>query len=216
MNKRSEQLQQISDIRAMMERSTRFISLSGLSGVAAGIIALIGVFATYAYLGVGPFSADYVDQLNNYNYENWGVRLVPFFIYNSLFVFGLACIAGLFFTWQRTHKSGLNIWDSTSKRVVLNGFIPMVAGVFFCLALMTRFSFDLIFPTSLIFYGLACVNASKYTLNDILYLGIIEIFLGIIGLFTTEYSIELWAIGFGLLHIIYGIVLYRKYESDKG
>jgi len=214
MDKRSEQLQQLADIRAMMERSSRFISLSGLSGIAAGIIALIGVAVIYLYLGVKPFEANYVTLLNDYNYSNWGIKLVPFFIMTSLSVFTLAGILGLFFTYRRAKIAGQKIWSPTSKRVVGNGFLAMLAGAFFCLALMTRFSFDLILPTSLVFYGLACVNASKYTVNDILYLGICEIGLGIIGLFTTEYGIEIWAIGFGVLHIAYGILLYKKYESS--
>ncbi len=215
MDKRSEQLQQLTDIRNMMEHSSRFQSISGLSGIGAGIIALLGVLITYLYLGCSPFSASYVSQLNDYDYANWGIRLIPFFILNALAIFTLSSLVGFFFTYKRAKTAGQNIWGNTSKRVFGNGFLPMFVGAFFSLALMSRHSFDLIIPASLIFYGLSCVNASKYTISEIFYLGIFAIGLGTIGLFTTEYGIEIWAIGFGFLHIGYGIVMYMKYESSQ-
>ena len=64
----------------------------------------------------------------------------------------------------------------------------------------------------LIFYGLALINSSKYTFFEIRYLGIAEIVLGLIASVFVSSGLILWAAGFGLLHIIYGIIMYYKYE----
>ena len=67
-------------------------------------------------------------------------------------------------------------------------------------------------PASLIFYGISLVNASKYTLTDIRYLGVMEIILGLINTQFIDYGLYFWATGFGLLHIIYGAMMWWKYE----
>ena len=74
-----------------------------------------------------------------------------------------------------------------------------------------KFTYKQMTPTELA-AAIKGVNASKYTLNDIRYLGLTEIFLGLVALVFLEYSLLFWAIGFGLVHIIYGIVMYYKYE----
>jgi hypothetical protein len=43
-------------------------------------------------------------------------------------------------------------------------------------------------------------------------LGICEIGLGLIASIYMGYGLLFWAVGFGVLHIIYGIVMYMKYE----
>jgi hypothetical protein len=65
----------------------------------------------------------------------------------------------------------------------------------------------------LIFYGLALLNASKYTLKEIRYLGMSEICLGLIASAWVQFGIVFWGIGFGMLHIIYGTFMYFKYEK---
>ncbi len=214
MDKRIEQLEQLSEIRAMMEKSSRFISLSGLSGIAAGLIATLGVIVTYSYLGSRPFEGLHLDKIGAENYSNWGMGIISFLISNALVVFGLAALIGIFFTRRTADKKGQKIWGAPSKRLLVNGVLPLAAGGIFCLALIQRGDLDLLLPSSLIFYGLACINASKYTVNDILYLGICTLILGCIGLFIPQFGIELWALGFGALHIAYGATMYKKYESS--
>jgi len=214
MDKRSEQLQHLTEIRSMMERSSRFISLSGLSGVAAGIIAILGVAVTYMYLGTSPFDRHTIEVMQDPNYVNWGYGVLTFLIGIALIVFGLAAVFGMYFTYKATHKRGQTLWRSSSKRVLANGMLPLITGGIFCLALILKGHIELLLPSSLIFYGLACINSSKYTLNDILYMGIIEVVLGCIGLFHTDFGLELWALGFGVLHIVYGAIMYKKYEGN--
>lgn len=196
----------------MMERSSRFISLSGLSGVAAGSFALLGAAMVYVYLGLRPFSnyrIFYAEVLQN---SKWGIGYETFFLLDAALVLILALISGIYFTTRKARRKGQKVWDSSALRMLTNLAIPLVVGGIFCLVLYRERQILLIAPAMLVFYGLALVNGSKFTLNDIRYLGLSEILLGIIGLFLPGYGLELWAIGFGILHIVYGLVMYRKYE----
>ncbi len=203
-----EHLNTLSEIRNLMERSSRFISLSGLTGVAAGVFALVGAWAAHYFAGIS-----FTDEAA-YN-ARWDYQeLRSFLIADALIVLVLAVGFGIFFTTRKAKKEGHKVWDKTAERLIINLFMPLVAGGIFCLILLFKYQLiDLVAPTTLIFYGLALINASKYTLNDIRYLGISEVILGLIGSYFLGYGLLIWAIGFGVLHIVYGLVMYNKYEK---
>ena len=58
----------------------------------------------------------------------------------------------------------------------------------------------------------SCINASKYTLRDVRYLGITVVILGLLSAAVYGYALEFWALGFGLCHIIYGSIMHFKYD----
>jgi len=206
MHDYQKQLQDIQQIRNMMEDSTRFVSLSGLSGVGAGVVALIGAAYTYNYLssqeiykwGQSVYMADR-SQL----FELIGIALVIL----------LAAVAvSSFFTIRHTKKKGKDIWSRPTQRMLLNLIIPLAAGAVFCIQLAWYGEPGHVAPATLIFYGLALMNAGKYTLREVRYLGISEIVLGLVAGMVPGYGIVFWAVGFGLLHIFYGAIMYNKYE----
>lgn len=205
-------LDTLQEIRSMMERSSRFISLSGLSGIGAGLSALLGAALVYIYLDTLPFRRMPGYYVISADYEKWGLGYQSFFLLVMGGVLILALISGVYFTTRKAKRNQQRIWDALTRRLLLNLFIPLAAGGLFCLALIYQGMIGLVAPATLIFYGLALINASKYTLNDIRFLGMAEVVLGIIGTFFLGYGLDLWAIGFGVLHIIYGAVMYRKYE----
>ncbi len=213
MTKAHQQLEALQQIRALMERSSRFISLSGLSGVAAGIVALLGAAVVYLYLGIRPFSSRYVYYEMARGKEKWGLDFMEFLLLDALLVLILAIAGGIYFTTRKARRNNQPVWDPLTKRLLINLLIPLVTGGIFCIALVYRGYIGFVAPATLIFYGLALLNASKYTLNDIRYLGISEIILGLIGMFYLGNGLELWALGFGVLHIVYGMVMYWKYEG---
>lgn len=213
MNSQNEHLETLNEIRSIMERSTKFISLSGLSGVAAGIAALIGAGMVYLYLGTSPFSEAPHYYVKAIGMEKWGLNYLQFFLLDALLVLLSALGMGYYFTNRRAKQKGQKMWDATSLRLGINMFIPLAAGGLFCLALIYHGFVGLVAPSTLLFYGLALVNASKYTLNDIRNLGLCEITLGLIAMVFIGYGLEFWAIGFGVLHIVYGVMMYNKYEA---
>ncbi|MGJ7030320.1 hypothetical protein [Niabella hirudinis] len=203
MNDPKEDLQHI---RQMMERSSRFISLNGLSGVAAGTIALIG--AAIAYRLFQQHNIDYFSgNLYAYNYElEWKLFLL------AIVILFAAIGAGILFTIQKSRRKGLKIWTSTTRLLLGHLLVPLIAGGLFCMALFYHGLFGLVAPATLLFYGLALVNAARYTFSDIQYLGYCEVFLGIIASFIPGYGLIFWTLGFGILHIIYGLLMYKKYK----
>lgn len=195
----------------MMERSSRFISLSGLSGVFAGIFAIAGAIAAYVYLKMDISNADYYQYaLNDRGGPN--VDFYTFFFTDAILVLIASVTSGFILTRRTAKQKGQSIWDATAKRLLINMLIPLFTGGFFCLILLYHGIVGMVAPAMLIFYGLALINSSKYTLDDVRYLGVLEIILGLIACIYIGYGLLFWAIGFGLLHIIYGIVMYYKYE----
>ena len=200
-----QSLETLQDIKRMMERSSRFISLSGLSGVSAGICALIGAWIAHgwilaAYQQPPSFDAPLRETLLT--------RMIVL----ALGVLVAALATSTFFTWRKARRSQLPIWDHASKRLAVNMAIPLAAGGFFVFGLLDHSGWPYVAPSCLVFYGLALVNASKYTLTDIRYLGILEIVLGCVNMYYPHQGLYFWAAGFGALHIVYGLIMWWKYE----
>ena len=211
-------LDTLRDIKRMMERSSRFISLSGWSGVCAGICALGGAWAAHVRLGQYlPWyrgTLYYKEHLDTSGFSY--INLLQDLVWIAAITFVAALVSAFIFTYARTRKNGLPIWDRTVQRLTWNTLIPMAAGGIFLLKMMQFGNFGLVAPGCLIFYGLALVNASKYTLGEVRYLGYGQLVLGIINLWAIGYGLYFWAIGFGLLHILYGILMWWKYERVAG
>lgn len=215
-----EQKENLQHIKQMMERSSRFISLSGLSGVSAGVCALIGAF--FANKVINRSYGNTLKKLDNDLYDVASTRnlSVREFMGNSLFQIAILTFIASFllsflFTYLRSKKTNTKIWGTTSKRLFINVMIPLVAGGIYILKLIEAETYGLIAPGCLIFYGLALVNASKYTLGEVRYLGYLQILLGIVNLWNVGNGLYFWAIGFGVLHIIYGVFMWNKYERNK-
>lgn len=212
MNNNNEDLQAISEIRSLMERSSRFISLSGLSGVFAGLFALLGVWILCWRYSIDLFSTGYFQvAITEDGALNQEFLLFTFAV--AIGVLMASVLAGVVLTTRNAKEKGQSIWDPTAKRLLINLMIPLISGGLFCLVLMYHRFVGLIAPATLIFYGLALLNASKYTLEDVRYLGIAEIIIGLIASYYIGFGLIFWAAGFGLFHIIYGIVMYKKYEA---
>ncbi|QES89428.1 hypothetical protein [Rhizosphaericola mali] len=209
MTNQTESIDALLEIRKMMSQSSRFISLSGLSGIGAGLVAILGAFA-----------ANYSIHLANYtNYDgNTPTSITDNQLVQRLFLLAiitiiLAVAVALFFTWKKAKKSNSPMWNIASKKMVINLAIPLFAGGILLLKLIQLDQMGLITPICLIFYGLGLINASKFTYGEIKYLGYCELILGLINLGIIGYGMYFWTFGFGILHIIYGILMWNKYDK---
>ena len=205
----SKSFKDLQEIKSLMERSSRFLSLSGLSGVSAGIIAILGAFAIYGLLNFGQLMYDE----NLYVLGSSARRNVTgllLLVASLTFITALVC--ALYFSFRKAKRNQLKFWDHTTKRLLVHLFIPLIAGGFFTLILIFRSDITLVASAMLTFYGLALVNAGKYTFGEIHYLGIFEITLGLLAGIFTSFGLVFWTIGFGILHIVYGLIMYIRYE----
>jgi hypothetical protein len=196
-------LEEIKEIRKIMEQSGRFLSLSGLSGVLIGIYALIGAYITYRIIYLPPpsffrkvFAGDVVYQL----------------ITLAMLVLFVSFITILWLTWKKAKNEGKKIWNHGSRQMMVNLAIPFISGGILILTFTFSGFYEIISPACLIFYGLALVNGAKFTRQEIFYLGLSEISLGILAALFPGTGLVFWALGFGVLHIIYGSVMYFRYD----
>jgi hypothetical protein len=219
MNDQNQSLETLQDIKKMMDRSSRFISLSGLSGVAAGICALAGAwFAGNVIHGSSRTGTRKIDDLVDYNGPIGSDMLIAFMgsrlFWIAVFTFIAAFVLSFLFTYLRSAKEGIPLWGTTARRLMVSVMLPMAAGGIFLLKLIEAGVYGLIAPGCLIFYGLALVNGAKYTVGEVKFLGYALILLGLVNCWFPGYGLYFWAAGFGLLHIVYGIVMWSKYERQ--
>lgn len=204
---KEEEIQdELVSIRRLMERSSKFISLSGLSGILAGIYALIGAGIAYFLMYRGSVIVYKSLSLGTYPSTLIYLMLV------AVGVLALSIISGVVLTLRKASKNGQPVWGKVSKVLFFNMATPLVTGGILILIFIDRGYYGIIGPSSLIFYGLSLISASNFTFTDVKYLGLCEIVLGLIAACFPGYGLLFWAIGFGVLHIVYGSLMYFKYD----
>jgi len=192
-------IEDISQIKDMMKRSSRFLSLSGLSGILAGIYAIMG--AVIAYFFLFPEPGEYL-TLHSWNFKMTVVLLFTIAV--------LSIVTGYVLTTRKAKKNDEKIWDDTTKRLLFHFLVPLVTGGIFILIKLSSQHYGLTASLMLIFYGISLLNASKYTLSNVQYLGLAQIVLGLICAALPGYGFWFWIIGFGVCHIIYGSLIYFR------
>ncbi len=207
MNHNDPSIEAINDIRQIMERSSRFLSLSGWSGIMAGIFSLLASFIAYQWIYGGQ------SQPGNEVFDFH--RSMDLLLNLSLLALGVlvATLAfAFFFTSRQAKRDHQKLWNPASRRLIINLFVPMIAGAIFIAAMLYQGSWEFIAGASLVFYGLGLVNASKFTLSDVRIVGYLEMLTGLTSLFFPAYGLFFWAFGFGIIHLFYGILMYFKYD----
>ncbi len=208
---------ELASIRNLMERSSKFISLSGLSGILAGVYALIGAALAYhvIYDHTPVTGRGYVDNGtqssglffgSSYRLLEWELIAIAFV------VLLLSVVTGIVLSYRKAKRKGQPIWGKTSKSLLFYMATPLVTGGLLILIFIYHGHYSIVAPASLIFYGLSLVGASNFTFTDVKYLGLCDIMLGLVTACLPGYGLLFWAIGFGVLHIVYGSIMYLKYD----
>ena len=207
MKEDQDYIRDIAEMRSMMERSSKFLSLSGLAGVMAGIYALAGAYIAYKVFYFNP------DEIAN-SVLKTGIASPSLLksIFLALIILILAISTAIFLSYIKANKKGEKLWDPTAKRLLINMAVPLIAGGLLILILISQGLIGLVAPFTLLFYGLALYNASKFTYEEVRSLGLIQIILGLISSYFVGYGLLFWAVGFGVVHIIYGIYMHYRYE----
>jgi len=210
--KENDYIKDIKDIKQMMSQSSQFLSLSGLSGILAGVYALIGYF--FANSIIKSALDDHFERNKN-SYSETNQEIIIQLLGIAFLVMLFSLITGIILSSSKAKKQGEKLWNSASKNIIVNFGIPIITGGIFALLLLQKEYYELIAPITLIFYGLGCINASKNTFRDVQYLGITILLLGLLSTYFIGYGLIFWAIGFGICHIIYGSMMYFKYDRKN-
>jgi hypothetical protein len=211
MNKNITSADDLKTIRKIMEESTRFLSLSGLSGIFAGIFAIAGALVAWFIIlqnGIIKYDELFRSLLLKETFTlRWQL------ISDAVIVLLLSVLFTLWFSRRKARLAGNALWTPVLQRLMVNMMVPLVTGGLFIIILLVQNHIQLIVPGMLIFYGLALVNAGKFTYGEIFYLGLLEIITGLVSALFPGLGIYFWTFGFGFLHIVYGLFMYRKYEA---
>jgi hypothetical protein len=199
-------INQIGQIRSLMEKSSKFMSISGLSGVLIGSYALVGAFV--AYVLIYGFNSEFGYRDHYVNTDN-----IPTLLVIALSVLVVSISTGYYMARQKAKKSGQSVWNLTSKALFKAMAVPLITGGLLSLIFVFKENYGMIASTMLIFYGLALSAASSFTFKELRWLGVLDIILGLLALCLPGYGIYFWAVGFGVLHIIYGLIVHQRYEK---
>jgi len=193
-----------------MEESSRFLSLSGLSGVFAGFLAIMGgCIAHFFILNNGNiFIPESLINLPEKEILSMKIQLFA----DAIIVLVLALTGSFCFSLRKSRQKNQKIWTPVSRRMLTSLIIPLIAGAFFISIFILDNQFQYIVSAMLIFYGLALISAGKFTFSEVFYLGLAELLTGFASAVFHESSVLFWIIGFGFLNILYGLFMYRKYE----
>lgn len=200
MKEQQDYLKDIREIRSMMERSSKFLSLSGWAGILAGIYALGGSWIAYHFLNFNP------DEIY-YAFPKLNALLMV-----ASAVLTLSLISAVLDSVRKAAKRNEKVWNATSRRMLSNMSAPLLAGGILILLLISKGLIGLIAPFTLLFYGLSLYIAGFYTIKEVRIMGLIEIILGLLNVAFISYGLLFWAIGFGIVHILYGIYMHFRYE----
>jgi len=174
---------ELASIRSLMERSSKFISLSGLSGILAGCYALVG--AAVAYLLIYKGEARIYDALNLHTYP----QTLYYLFFIALGILMLSIATGFILTSRKAKRKGQPIWSNTSRLLIFNMATPLLVGGILILIFIYRGYYGIVASTSLIFYGLSLVGAGNFTFTMVKYLGLCEIILGLIAACIPGYGL---------------------------
>lgn len=199
MKTKQDYLQDLTDIRSIMHKATRFQSLSGWSGILAGLYALTGAFTAHIILDNTPLNG-----ISDAQFLELGVT--------GLLVLLLALGTAVVLSVRKGRSLGHPLWNAITQKLILNMGIPLVTGGFLILILVNRSFLELVIPVMLLFYGLALVNAAQRSFEELRFMGILEIALGLAAAWSARYALLFWAIGFGILHLVFGLMIHLKYD----
>ena len=201
----------INEIRNMMEKSSKILTLSGISAIFVGVYACIAAAVAYYIIGgtccfFGEIPALHLSRPD----KLWLLALIAVFLI-------ILCLATVFlFSYRKAKRNNKRfVFDLTARRLLWYFFLPLVVGGVLCLVFIMQGNYEPIVAFMLIFYGTALINVSGYTYSNTRYLGYAEILLGFVNCFMEAHHLLCWTLGFGVFHIIYGILFYLKYDRRK-
>jgi hypothetical protein len=214
MSNTEEQLAALKDIQKMMERSSRFLSLNGLSGIFVGLTALAGAIAAYLFIGSMEGDLPYFEYAKNAD-GKMNISFLAFFLIDALSVLVISLCIATWLTLRKARRQGEKVWTASGRRLMFNMAIPLISGGLFCLIMVLHGYSGMVAPATLVFYGLALMNASKYTYEHVKFLGLVEIALGLLAGIFINNGLLFWALGFGIAHMLYGIIAYFTFEKSN-
>ncbi len=193
----------LAHIRSMMERSSRFLSLSGWAGIIPGLLALAGLATAGWFIDLARLTGD-LDA---------GITIKSPLVLQLSTIAIAVLVLSIFSSWYtciREARLGKQAtWSPAIRNMIIHLAIPLMAGAIIVGWIYDKGQWELLSPVLLSFYGLALVLVSQFTLRSVFWLGLFEIALSIPA-GVTGWDLPVLAVGFGFAHIVYGMMMFNK------
>ncbi len=118
----------LEEIKQIMDRSSRFVSLSGWSGIAAGICALVAAWLAGKKFNEYGISENEYEANSSYTRDGNLLQLDRELLILAVITFIAAFFFAFLFTWLRSRKTGVPIWGLMARKVMINLAVPMIVG----------------------------------------------------------------------------------------
>ncbi len=209
--------EELASIRNMMEKSSKFSNLSGLSVFFTGLLTLIAASIIYFDIGFSYSDVEisYSQLVNNEgSKENLDQKIKLLMVIASVIL--IISLVILYLTASsKTKKEGIKLFNPTFQRTIKSLIVPLLSGGAFSFFLIHHQMYGLVAPATLIFYGLGLIAASRNSYEELEILGYLELVLGILASYFMGAGLLFWVIGFGLGHILFGGYLHFKYDKAE-
>lgn len=203
-------LKDLSHIRSLMEKSTKFISISGLSGILAGIYTLLAVSflcwklkINWLVFGNSSHAVVYIDS----------AEPVKIMVITGTLLLLISVATGVYMALRKAEKAGQSAWNPASRILLVSVAAPLLTGGAIAVMSLIKGYYFALAPCFLIFYGLALYSGSRVSFKELRLLGILQIALGLLAYAYMPFGLLFFALGFGVLHILYGAVIIKKYGA---
>jgi len=204
-------LENLSELKSILSKNTRFLSFSGLSGVIAGITALAGEYLFYnLYLATFSSSSNYADVRNLADMKLFYSALLI-----ALSIIGISVIVGVILARKKIRMQGSTVNRDLLKNTLIHILVPILVGGAICFVASFTDHFIYIPAFLLIFYGLGLFNGSRFSFDDLKIVGLVFMGLGLITYAYPNLSMWTWGLGFGVGHILYGLRVYFVHDRKS-
>lgn len=178
----------LSFIRRTMEHATAFTAVPGWGGVAMGATALVA--AALADRSATP--------------SEW---LAPWLVASVV-----ALLIGGWAMAMKARRAGTTVFSYSGRRFVLSFLPPLAVGALLTAALAQAGQHQALPGTWLLLYGTGVVTGGAFSIRVVPIMGICFALLGVVALFgQPSWGNALMATGFGGLHIVFGLLIARRY-----
>lgn len=175
-------------IRETMERSTHFTAVPGYGGMLMGVTAIAA-----AYIANGQ-------------------PLVKDWLFTWLIEASLAFAIGLLAMWQKSKFAGTPLISAPAKKFAMSFLPPLVCGIVLTLGMWQYGYYGAMIPAWMLLYGAAVVTGGAFSVRIVPVMGWLFMAMGAVAfLLPSGYGNTLMAASFGLLHIVFGVIIARRY-----
>ena len=175
-------------IREMMERSSSFTAVPGYGGMLMGATAVVAAYIASQQIYLRDWLIVWLTE---------------------------ACLAaaiGILAMWQKSRIAGESLMSAPARKFAFGFAAPLVSGIAVTLGLWRNEHYEVMAPVWMLSYGAAVVTGGAFSVRAVPVMGWAFIAFGAASFaLPAAYGNYMMLASFGILHIVFGAIIARKY-----